>query len=101
MGQSEGWWYPEIWPGSLWKHVPWRPHVRPHQDLEEVAQEGEHCPEEVCYLLCYRCYWSPSSGDGQGPCQEDRACCCEDQPSQEHQVHAPAQPLRCCTEEER
>merc|ERR1712064_155565 len=48
------------------------------------------------------CIWTESAFkklDGlYGTCQEDRACCCEDQPSQEHQIHAPAEPLRCCAE---
>ena len=30
--------------------------VRPDQDLEKVAQEGEHCSEAIRYLFSHRCH---------------------------------------------
>lgn len=41
------WWNPPRRPGSLRQHVPWWSHVRPHQDLAQVAQEDQHQPEAL------------------------------------------------------
>merc|ERR1712154_527847 len=57
-------------PGSFRKHVPWRSHVRPHQDLEEVAQEDQRGPEEVRHVLCHRRHRCPRPRHGQGSCHQ-------------------------------
>ena len=41
----------QVRPGCLRQHVQRRTHVRSHQAVEEVAQEGRRCPEEVEHIL--------------------------------------------------
>ncbi|QRV84711.1 ribosomal protein S12/S23 [Ceratobasidium sp. AG-Ba] len=35
-------------PGRLWKHVPWWSHVRPNQDLAQMARQGQPKPAPLC-----------------------------------------------------
>merc|ERR1712159_179583 len=56
------WWYPPCWSGCLRQHVPWRPHVQPDQDLEEVAPQDQHQPEEVRRVLRPGCVCASLAG---------------------------------------
>ena len=61
----EGRRHPQVGSGRFRQHVPRGSHVRPHQDLEEVAQEDQRGPKEVRHVFRHRRHRSSRPRHGQ------------------------------------